>query len=258
MKEYRVVKMYSKTLKREKRVFIYLPKSYQTSDKFYPVLYMHDGQNLFDELTGYMNNTWNIMNVYLEHPDLPEVIIVGVESDKEKRAEELIPFPFRYRNGIEDGGKADEYLAFIIKDVKPYIDSTFRTFKSPKNTGLMGSSFGGVNSLYAATMYSEYFTRFGCLSNALMYQEFYKPLKELMKNQSYKKIKKLYMDCGTKETNEKMMNDLYVDLNKEVYDILHEKIDDDRIKFEVIKDAIHHETAWEKRLPDILNYLFNE
>lgn len=258
MKEYRVMKFYSKDLKREKRVFVSLPKSYDKSDKFYPVLYMHDGQNLFDEITGYMNNTWGLLDVYENCPDIPEVIIVGIESDSEARADELIPFEFSYRNGVVEGGDADLYINFIVKTVKPYIDRTFRTFKSPKNTGIMGSSFGGVNSIYAATAYGEYFTRFGCLSNALMYKEFYNPLKKLIESTSYSKVKKFYMDVGTKETDNEHVNELYVDLNKDLYDVMKTKIDDDKLRYEVIENGIHHESAWGKRFPEIIGYLFND
>lgn len=258
MKEYRVVSMFSKSLKREKRVFIYLPKSYEKSDKFYPVLYMHDGQNLFDDLTGYMNNSWHLMDVYENHPEIPEVIIVGIESDSKKRADELIPFEFSYRNGEIEGGDADLYLNFIVRQVKPYIDSKFRTFKSPKNTGLMGSSFGGVNSIYAATLYSQYFTRFGCLSNALMYKEFYEPLKKLIEHSSYTSVKKFYMDVGTKETENSNINELYVDLNKELFEVFTSKISEDKCRFDIIKDGIHHEKAWEERFPKVIKYLFND
>jgi predicted alpha/beta superfamily hydrolase len=257
MKEYRTVIMNSIALQKEKRIYIYLPKSYDTSDKYYPVLYMHDGQNLFDDKTAFMNRSWRIMDSYIEHPDLPEVIIVGIASD-EDRADELVPFEFRYKDGKQAGGKADRYLSFITKEVKPYIDKTYRTFKSPKNTGIMGSSFGGVNATYAAFAFSAYFTRFGCVSNAYYYGGFFNELKKLAKQASLQSVKKFYLDVGTNETDNKQINQLYIDSNQEMYDLLKDKIEETKLAFHVIKDGIHHETDWEKRFPDIVKFLFND
>ena len=128
MKEYRVLKMYSERLQREVRVYVMLPKSYYKSDRFYPVLYMHDGQNLFDEATAYGNVSWGILESYDEYPDLPEVIIVGIENGGEERSNELVPFEFNFADlgypeyGEDFGGKTDLYLDFIVKKVKPHID----------------------------------------------------------------------------------------------------------------------------------------
>ena len=191
MKEYRVLNMYSPELKKEKRIYVYLPKSYTTTDKFYPVLYMHDGQNLFDDKTAFMNRSGRIIDAYKTHPELPELIIVGIESD-EDRANELVPFEFTGHDGKLQGGNADNYLTFIAKTVKPYIDRHFRSFKSPKNTGIMGSSFGGVNATYAALAFGEYFTRFGCVSNAYFYGGFFQQLKDLAKQASFERVKKFY------------------------------------------------------------------
>lgn len=257
MKEYRVVTIYSKELEKEKRIYIYLPKSYHTTDKYFPVLYMHDGQNLFDDKTAYMNRSWRIMETYINNPELPELIIVGIESD-EDRSDELVPYEFTYENGTKAGGKADLYLSFITSTLKPYIDRTFRTFKSPKNTGIMGSSFGGVNATYAALVYGSYFSRFGCISNAYYYGGFFNNLKQLAKSSTLTNVKKFYMDVGTKETEKDSINRLYVDTNKDMYEILHEKIDESRLKLEIIEDGIHHESDWEKRFPSIIKYLFND
>jgi predicted alpha/beta superfamily hydrolase len=258
MKEYRIITMYSKELEREKRIFIYLPKSYDLTDKVYPVLYMHDGQNLFDDRTAYMQRSWRLLDIYEEQPSLPEVIIVGIESDSIKRADELIPFKFTYRSGETAGGNANDYLDFIVNKVKPYLDDRFRTNKSADYTGIMGSSFGGVNSIYAALAYGEYFTRFGCISNALLFGEFFTKMKEMIPNLSLDKVKKLYMDVGTKETENIEFNEAYVDTNKELYQILKQKMDDSTLRFEIIKDAVHHETSWEKRFPEIIKYMFND
>lgn len=257
MKEYRVLKMYSKELKKEKRIYIYLPKSYSSSNKLYPVLYMHDGQNLFDDKTAFMNASWNIIDTCHENPDVPEVIIIGIESD-EDRSDELVPYEFTYQDGGQAGGNADAYLTFITQTLKSYIDSNFRTYKASKNTGIMGSSFGGVNSTYAAFVYGTYFTRFGCVSNAYYYGGFFDKLKDLATTSNLGSVKKFYMDVGTCETEDDRYNELYVDSNKEIYEILKEKIPESNLRFNIIDGGIHHETAWEKRFPEIIKFLFND
>lgn len=263
MREYRTLIMRSKELNRDVRIFIYLPKSYDKTDRFYPVLYMHDGQNLFDDALAYGNTSWGIIKSYEENPDLPEVIIVGIENGGEERSNELVPFTFRFKDyGMtnmpdEDfGGKADIYLQFITTKVKPYIDKTFRTFKSPKNTALMGSSFGGLNTLYASMMYTEYFSRFGCVSNAFYVVQ--EQIEKLAQKSNFDRVKKIYLDVGTKETSRSIDNEMYVESNNAIYDILRDKIDPNIIQYKVIENGVHNEGDWEKRFPEIIQFLFND
>ncbi len=258
MKEYRVLSLYSNDLQRNKRIFIYLPRSYHKTDKFYPVLYMHDGHNLFDDKQATYGRSWRIMDVYENNPDLPEVIIVGIDTEGDSRGDELCPYKFTYKDNTVMGGKADAYLNFIISQVKPLIDHRFRTFKSPKNTGLMGSSFGGLNSIYAALVYGAYFTRFGCVSNAFFMDGLEDKLLNLAKSTSLTTTKKFYMDVGTKETKDDLINEKYVDSNKELYSILKDKLDQNHLKFVIAENAIHNEKDWEKRFPDIIKFMFND
>ncbi len=255
MKEYSVIRFYSKKLKRELRVYLSLPKSYYKTDKFYPVLYMLDGQNLFDDNQAKYGKSWGILEAYDNNPELPEIIIVGIESN-DNRNNDLLPFKFEDPGeGKVWGGEADIYMDFIVNTLKPCINKKYRTFKSPKNTGIMGSSFGGVFSTYAALKYSDHFTRFGCVSNA--YFPIQKEFVELTKNSDVSKIKKIYMDVGTKESENEKHNKYYLDSNQEIYELLRRKIDPGNIKYEIIKGAIHNESAWEERFPEIIKFLFN-
>lgn len=258
MKEYRIITMYSKELEREKRIFVSVPNGYETSEKSYPVLYMHDGQNLFDDLTAYMQRSWRILDIYENHKNLPEVIIVGIESDSIERADELIPFKFTYLSGETAGGKANEYLDFIVNQVKPFINEKFRTLVSAENTGIMGSSFGGVNSMYAALTYGAHFSRFGCVSSALLFGEFYTRMKEMIPTVSFDFVQKFYMDVGTKETEELDRSKAYIATNKELFGILKERMTDSKLRFNLVKDGMHNEAAWEKRFPDIIKFMFND
>ena len=248
MKEYKVFIINSDELKREVRVTVFLPKSYRKTDKYYPVLYMHDGQNLFDNNLASFGKSWGIMEAYDNDPSIPEIIVVGIDSSH-TRTEELVPFIFNYDGDKElHGGNSDNYYTFITKTLKTFIDKRYRTFKSAKNTGIMGSSYGGLSSTYAALKYSEFFTRFGCISNA--YFSVQKELLELIRNSSLETVKKFYMDDSECEK--------YILSNKEIYELLSEKIEPGKLRFDVVEDAIHHESAWEKRFPEIIKFLFND
>ena len=251
--EYSVFKLHSEKLERETRIFVSLPKSYTKTDKFYPVLYMSDGQNLFDDKQASYGKSWGILDTYESYPDLPELIIVGIDSG-DNRNNELTPFAFEHKEE-KMGGKIDGYLGFIIETLKPLIDKKYRTFKSPKNTGIMGSSFGGVLATYAALKYTDYFTRFGCVSNA--YFPFQEQMIKLANESNVSNIKKIYLDVGTKESENKEYSTTYIESNEEMYDVLRGKLDKGTIRFELIKDAIHNESAWEIRFPDIIKFLFN-
>ncbi len=256
MKEYKVFIINSNELKREVRVTVFLPKSYRKTDKYYPVLYMHDGQNLFDNKLTKFGKSWGIMETYDNDPSIPEIIVVGVDS-VDTRTEELVPFIFNYDGDKElHGGNSDNYYNFITKTLKTFIDKRYRTFKSAKNTGIMGSSYGGLSSTYAALKYSEFFTRFGCISNA--FSPVQKELLELIQNSSLETVKKFYMDVGTKESKKDSECEKYILSNREIYELLSEKIEPGKLRFDIIKDAIHHESAWEKRFPEIIKFLFND
>ena len=251
MKEFRVLRMDSEELNREVKILIYLPKSYEQNDRFYPVIYMHDGQNLFDDDMAY-KTSWNILD-HMEDEDMPEVIIVGINSTS-SRSDELLPMSFTYE-GKEVGGKADQYYKFIISELKPMIDLRFRTFKSAKYTAIMGSSFGGVSSLYAAVRYTNFFSRFGCLSNA--HYVLGDAFLDLIKESDLSKVRKLYMDVGTKEASGTVISsEDYVKSNEVLYDIIKEKLPEEDLAFQIVEGAEHDEEAWSKRFKEIVQFLF--
>lgn len=181
-----------------KKIWLYLPKSYDTSTKKYSVIYMHDAQNLFDTKTSYAGE-WNI-DEKLDSLQA-QVIVVGIEHGNEKRMDELTPF----KNEKYGGGKADEYLEFIVKTLKPKIDSTYRTKSDAKHTLIMGSSLGGLVSFYATLKYPKVFGKAGVFSPSFWFSnEIYNY------TQSQNKIRsKIYFMCGDNESA-----DMVTDLNK--------------------------------------------
>lgn len=148
-------------LNRQRQIRLYLPPSYSTSKRRYPVIYMHDAQNLFDAATAY-SIEWNVDETLnaLAKSDKIEVIVVGIDNGQDKRMTELNAWDNK------DFGKQEgkQYMEFIVKVLKPLIDQQYRTKTDRANTAMMGSSMGGLISHYAISQYPDVFGKAGIFS----------------------------------------------------------------------------------------------
>jgi predicted alpha/beta superfamily hydrolase len=160
-------------------VDIWLPPGYgSTTGSRYPVLYMHDGQNLFLPGYSYGGEPWAVDQAILslmEGGKIPGVIVVGVWNIRGNRWSEYLPqkpaetpqgreYAARFPDRIVGEIYADSYLKFLVDELKPFIDSVYQTLPDQANTFVMGSSMGGLASLYALTEYPQVFGGAGCLS----------------------------------------------------------------------------------------------
>ncbi|HEY0062807.1 MAG TPA: alpha/beta hydrolase-fold protein, partial [Telluria sp.] len=155
----------SPQLGNRRQLRIYLPPSYSENPaKRYPVLYMHDGQNLFDAKTAAYGVEWGIdetVNHAIATGAMDEVIVVGIDNTPERIPEYTPCCDPKY-----GGGKLDAYQAFITETVKPYIDKTLRTLPGRDNTAIMGSSLGGIASVVIAQHRSDLFSKAGGVSSS--------------------------------------------------------------------------------------------
>jgi len=153
-------------LNRTRRVWVYLPVSYNSSSKKYPVLYMHDGQNVFDDATSF-SGEWGVDEA-IDTLGLKtkECIVVGIDNGGDKRLNEYCPYDFSLRSGQKGTGEGDLYIQFLAKTLKPFIDKKYRTLKDSKNTFTAGSSMGGLISIYAILKYPKVFGGAGVFSPA--------------------------------------------------------------------------------------------
>ena len=154
-------------LNRTRRVWIYLPLSYNSSTKKYPVLYMHDGQNVFDDATSF-SGEWGVDEA-LDTLGLKykESIVVGIDNGGDKRLNEYCPYDFSLNNNAAiNKGEGGKYVDFLVKTLKPFIDKKYRTLKDSKNTFTAGSSMGGLISMYAVLKYPKVFGGAGVFSPA--------------------------------------------------------------------------------------------
>ncbi|UAL52966.1 alpha/beta hydrolase [Metabacillus dongyingensis] len=245
------------TLERERRITVFLPENYRDSSKSYPVLYMHDGQNLFEDRDASFGFSWGIKD-YLEQSG-QELIVVGIDCNHTgyNRFNEYGPWINRslaqdlFGQDEDLGGEGDAYISFIVHELKQLIDSKYRTL--PDETSMAGSSMGGLISTYAACKYSHIFRKIASLSSAYWFNQ--KEIEALIKDSDLSAIEKFYMDVGTKEITASFHHQDYIDSSDAVYDILKEKVSDYR--YEVIEDAEHNEAAWRKRVPEIFKYLYS-
>jgi predicted alpha/beta superfamily hydrolase len=160
-----------------RHIDVWLPPNYDKNQTTrYAVLYMHDGQNLFDPKQSFIGVDWGIdetMTQLIEAQKIQPAIVVGIWNSAKRRPEympqkayDLLPPAARAALAAKYGGEAfsDRYLNFLVREVKPFIDSTFRTLPERDHTFVMGSSMGGLISLYAICEYPDVFGGAGCIS----------------------------------------------------------------------------------------------
>ena len=224
----------SPQLKSSKKIWIYLPKDYETSTQKYPVIYMHDAQNLFDSKTSFVGE-WNVDET-LDSLQA-KVIVVGIEHGNEKRLDELTP----YKNEKHGGGNADAYLDFLVKTLKPEIDRKYRTKSGKRDTTIMGSSLGGLVSFYAVLKYPKVFGKAGIFSPSFWFTNDIYELAE----KSPKIKAKIYFMCGDNEDTETVS-----DMEKMV-SVVSKKQNNNQnlIKKVVVKGGQHNEKLWRNEFP---------
>ena len=234
-------------LKTTRKIWIYLPPNYENSKKKYPVIYMEDGQNLFDNATSF-SGEWKVdetLDEFSKNGKL-EAIVVGIDNGGSERLNEYSP----WKNKKYGGGKGELFTEFLVKTLKPYIDKSFRTLPQRKNTAIIGSSMGGLISLYAGAKYPKTFGKLGIFSPAFWFAE--NDLKKFLnENKTQLKHTKFYFLAGTKES-ENMVSDI-----DEVIEILKNKnIPEKNIKTKFDEDGTHSENYWAKEFPAALEWLF--
>ena len=228
-------------LQTSKKIWLYLPHNYNVSEKKYPVIYMHDAQNLFDDKTAFAGE-WHVDET-LDSLNA-EVIIVGIEHGNEKRMDELTPYP----NEKYGGGKADAYLDFIVTTLKPHIDANYRTKVGKMNTAIAGSSLGGLVSYYAILKYPKVFGKAAVFSPSFWFNNTIYTLTENTKNLKTK----LYFMCGDNEGETTVTDmDKMVDLvNDKRCTCMH------LTKKVVIAGGKHNEKLWAKEFGKAYLWLF--
>ncbi len=229
-------------LGRYRRIWIYLPPGYEQSKQRYPVLYMHDGQNLFDQVTSY-SGEWQVdesLNRLCKKNRTKGVIVVGIDNGGGARFDEYIP-----------DYSGDKYAACIVDTLKPFIDSQFRTLPGREHTGTAGSSLGGLISLYMGYTHPDVFSRIGAFSPAMHFAG------ECLDGWHKQADMKIYLDVGTREHLSYNSAREYADFVWDsYYRLICAGFSQKEVKLVVEKDAAHNEADWARRFPDAFLWLF--
>ena len=187
--------VWSPELQNQRDILVYLPASYEYGDRHYPVIYMQDGQNLFDDATSF-GCKWGVDET-LEAGNRRglEAIVVGIPNMGERRKDEYSP----WAHPGEGGGRGEAYIAFIVETLKPLIDREFRTLREREYTGIMGSSMGGLISLYGFFCCGDTFGFVGAMSPSLWFAD--RAIYNYMCEAPYVHGR-IYLDVGTGEGEE--------------------------------------------------------
>lgn len=232
-------------LDRQRNVRLYLPPSYENSDKRYPVIYMHDGQNLFDDATSYVGE-WGVdetLNQLAQQQNF-EVIVVGIDNGGEFRMNELSPWENK-RFGEAQG---KQYMDFIVQVVKPYIDSNFRSKSARADTAIIGSSMGGLISHYAIHAYPEVFSKAGIFSPSYWYSQ------DVFSFSQTKKAAldaRLYVMYGDKEGD-----GMIGDTDKMLRQLKQQGHPRKNMIFKRVPDGEHNEKLWRSEFAEAVLWLF--
>ncbi len=226
-------------------IIIWLPPDYNTSDQRYPVLYAQDGQNIIDPATSSFGIDWQMdetADSLIRKKEIEPIIIVGIYNTSDRYAE------------YSDTDTGHIYINSIINQLKPLIDSRYRTLPDKKNTAVIGSSMGGLISFIMMWEYPEVFSKGACLSPAFAYRNFDYTVK-VREYAGARKDLRIYIDNGGigLETElqpgvEKMIG-ILKDLGYP---------EEKALKWVFASDAEHNESAWAKRFPEILKYIFGK
>ena len=240
----RIEQVFSPELNNRRDIHVYLPPSYVTSGRHYPVIYMHDGQNLFDHAMSFAGE-WGVDETMesLAHEGI-EAIVVGVPNMGAARTNEYSPWSDQ-RLG---GGAGDRYLQFLTDTLKPLIDIQFRTRREREHTGIAGSSMGGLISLYGFLVRADVYGFAGVMSPSLWFAG----------GAVFERVSRverwtgrLYLDTGTAEGRNQVRQ------TREMVRLLRRRAEHPRLQLHYVeaKDAGHNEAAWAARFERAVRWL---
>lgn len=246
--------MYMPQLNSYRRIWVYLPSDYsKNTTEHYPVIYMHDGQNLFDNHTSFIGE-WGVDECLdsLEMQKGIRLIVVGIDNGSATRIDEYSP----YKSLKYGGGGGDKYVSFLTETLKPYIDKKYRTKPGREHTAIMGSSLGGLISFYTAYKCPETFGLAGNFSPAYWFCR--DSLRNFVQNHKYKLPIRMITVVGAME------GDTEQDHKEVVDDVLMMKkwlleagFKDEQIPIFIKSDGKHSEWFWRREFPAAIFWLFN-
>lgn len=231
-------------LNRNRRISALLPFDYYKNEVHYPVLYLHDGQNLFDDHSPFGNWAIDRSLGRLAKMGKGNLVVIAIDHGGEDRITEYLPF-----NSQRYGkGQGKKYIEFLQETLKPYVEKKYRVLSDAAHTGIGGSSMGGLISLYAGLCYPEIFSKMMVFSPSLwLSPKIYQIARQFVPT----KATALYLYAGGKESQVHLPN-----VMRFGSDLLAHKDTGFRFKFSHNPDGVHHETNWREEFPEALQWLY--
>jgi predicted alpha/beta superfamily hydrolase len=239
-------------LNRTRRIWMYFPPDYETSGLSYPVLYMHDGQNLFDNLTSFagewqVDETLNTMAGQGKRVPL----VVGIDNGGINRIGEYTP----WANLEYGGGDGEKYMQFIVETLKPFIDQNYRTLPGRENTGIMGSSLGGLISHYGSLQFQSTFSKAGLFSPSYWFSDSIWTFTHDIGKQHEMRF---YQMCGTNEgSSTAESNAVVTDLQHMNDSLVKTGFAQNNISNKIVEGGQHNESLWRDAFGEAYLWLFD-
>ncbi|WGE62663.1 alpha/beta hydrolase-fold protein [Actinobacillus equuli subsp. haemolyticus] len=246
-----------------RRIRVLLPKDYHNENwQTYPVLYMHDGQNVFYSKESYSGYSWKIIPAIKNHQEFPKLIIVGIDNATVHRLDEYAPWRTDVGHTPEArnaGGMGVEYGQWVVNTVKPFIDSHYRTKPQREHTLLAGSSMGGIITAYMGAAYPDTFGHLGVFSSASWFSE--SAFLDFVHRHPLNKASKVFIQVGTNEGDDmdaqyiSNMNQAYINSSLYYYQALLRTFHPiDNIRLKIMANETHHEVHWANHFVEFLSF----
>jgi predicted alpha/beta superfamily hydrolase len=248
----------SKIFRNSRMLRVWLPPGYhakENEERHYPIFYLNDGQNLFDPATAFAGVDWHVgqtADALIRGGTIPPLIIVGIDNAQNERIKEYLSYRSFNPTVLRPRGK--RYPEFLISEVMPFLYERFRIARGPENTGLGGSSLGGLISLFTVVDRPGGFGRVLIESPSLFVSN-----RRMLKYSRYftEWPERVCLGMGTKESGREDKDRQYVQDLLELEQIMRRAgLGEDRLRVCIDEGATHNESAWAKRFPSALGFLF--
>ena len=256
----RLHEFYSRIFRNTRFLRVWIPPGYDdpaNSSRLYPVLYLNDGQNLFEASTSFTGVEWQVDETsdrLIREGAIPPMIIVGIDNGGKDRMREYMPY--RSMQPAILRVQRSRYPNFLLKEAMPFVARLYRVAAGPENTGLGGSSLGALIALYTAMTRPNVVGRL-LLESPSLWASNRQIIKDSRANKSWPE--RIFLASGTAEAGRKDIDQSTVDDVRELAAILRRAgFDDRRLRLVVDNGAPHHEAAWARRFPEALAFLFGE
>lgn len=248
----------SRTFHNTRLLRVWLPPGYDdptNASRRYPVFYLNDGQNLFEPSASFTGVEWQVDETgdrLIREGVVPPMIFVGIDNAGRARIREYMPHRSLHPMMLRVQGA--RYPNFLIKEVMPFVARNYRVATGPENTGLGGSSLGALISLYTAEVGPGVFGRLLVESPSLWASN----RQWIRESHDIKRWPdRIFLATGTSEVGRKDRDQSVVDDVRELAGILRRAgLDDKRLRLVIEEGATHHESAWARRFPEALEFLF--